>query len=66
MIRSFVAIVFLSITITMMLAPAAFVVVGLFFGRSFMESCILVCSGMFLSRLFRPVSVLVGNENLPF
>ncbi len=66
MLRSFIAFLQLTIVIILLLLPATLVVVGFFWGRTFLETCILVCLGLFLSRLYRPISVLLGNDNLKF
>ncbi len=66
MLRSFIAFLQLTIVIILLLLPATMIVVGLVFGRTFLETCILVCVGLLLSWLYRPISVLVGNDYLKF
>ncbi len=66
MLRSFIAFLHLTFVMILLLLPATLIVVGFVFGRTFLETCILVCSGLLLSRLFHPISVLVGNDSLKF
>ncbi len=66
MIRSFIAFLHLTIVMILLLLPATLVFVGFFFGKTFLETCVFVYVGLLLSRLYRPISVLVGNDNLKF
>ncbi len=66
MLRSFIAFLHLTIVMILLLLPATMIVVGFFMGRTFLETCVFVCVGLFLSRLYRPISVLVGNDRLKF
>ncbi len=66
MLRSFIAFLYLTFVMILLLLPATLVFLGFFFGRTFQETCILVCIGLLLSRLYRPISVLVGNDSLKF
>ncbi len=66
MLRSFIAFIHLTVVMILLLLPATLVVVGFFLGRTFLETCILVCLGLLLSRLYRPISVLMGDDSLKF
>ncbi len=66
MLRSFIAFLHLTFVMILLLLPVTLVVVGFLWGRTFLETCVFVCVGLFLSRLYRPISVLVGNDSLPF
>ncbi len=66
MLRSFFAYLHLTLVMILLLLPATLVFVGFFFGRTFLETCVYVGVGLLLSRLYRPISVLVGNDNLKF
>ena len=48
------------------LMPVWFIAFGFLYGRTFMETAIIVSVGLVLLRLFRPISVIVGNDNLKF
>ncbi len=66
MLRSFIAFLFLLSTIVLLLLPAVLVIVGFACGGTFIEKSIIVGLGLLLSRLFRPISVLLRNDNLKF
>ena len=66
MVKSFISFIILIGTILFVLVPVWIVAFGFFYGRTFMETAIIVSVGLVLLRLFRPISVIVGNDNLKF
>ena len=66
MAKSFISFIILIGTILFVLVPVWIITFGFLYGRTFMETAIIVSVGLVLLRLFRPISVIVGNDNLKF
>ena len=66
MAKSFISFIILIGTILFVLVPVWIITFGFLCGRTFMETAIIVSVGLVLLRLFRPISVIVGNDNLKF
>jgi hypothetical protein len=66
MAKSFISFIFLIGTMLFVLMPVWIIAFGFLCGRTFIETTIIVSVGLVLLRLFRPISVIVGNDNLKF
>ena len=66
MAKSFISFIILIGTILFVLVPVWIIAFGFLCGHTFRETAIIVSVGVVLLRLFRPISVIVGNDNLKF
>jgi hypothetical protein len=66
MAKSFISFIFLLVTMLFALTPVWIIIFGFLWDCAFLWKVIIVLVGMLLLRLFRPVSVIVGNDNLKF